>query len=83
MRSKKRSQQTSKRKKIPEILIVFGSRVREERLRLHLTQIQLGVRCEMTGNHIGMVERAEVAISLDRAEKIAKALGKDFQLFLR
>jgi transcriptional regulator with XRE-family HTH domain len=62
--------QTMKR----DILIKFGQRVREERMRLKLSQEELAIRAGVHRTYIGMIERAEKNITLENIEKIAKAL---------
>jgi transcriptional regulator with XRE-family HTH domain len=57
-----------------EILAKFGSRVREERTKLGLSQEELASRAGVHRTYIGMVERAEKNITLTNIEKIAKAL---------
>ena len=58
-----------------DILIKFGQRVRNERIKLGLSQEQLAVRAGVHRTYIGMIERAEKNITLENIEKIAKALG--------
>jgi len=64
-----------------ELLTNFGNKVREERLRLGLSQEELAGRAGVHRTYIGMIERAEKNITLENIEKITKALGlkiKDF-----
>jgi len=56
------------------ILIKFGKKVRDERIKLHLSQEALAVRAGVHRTYIGMIERAEKNITLENIEKIAKAL---------
>lgn len=58
-----------------QLLIKFGRRVREERLRLDLSQEKLAEKAKVHRTYIGMIERAEKNITLSNMEKIAKALG--------
>ncbi len=58
-----------------EVLIKFGKRVREERMKLGLSQEQLAARAEVHRTYIGMIERAEKNITLENIEKICKALN--------
>lgn len=58
-----------------EILIKFGKRVREERIRLDLSQEELASRAGVHRTYVGMIERAEKNITLENIQKIAKALG--------
>lgn len=59
-----------------QILIHFGKRVHEERLKKGLSQERLGELAKVHRTYIGMIERAEKNITLTNMEKIAKALGK-------
>ena len=56
------------------ILIKFGKKVRDERIKLHLSQEALATRAKVHRTYIGMIERAEKNITLENIEKIAKAL---------
>lgn len=58
-----------------KILIKFGEKVRENRLKLGLSQEELASRADVHRTYIGMIERAEKNITLENIEKIAKALG--------
>jgi len=57
-----------------EVLIKFGNRVREERLKRGLSQEALADKAGVHRTYIGMIERAEKNITLKNIEKIAKAL---------
>lgn len=56
------------------ILIKFGKKVRDERIKLNLSQEALATRAGVHRTYIGMIERAEKNITLENIEKIAKAL---------
>ena len=58
-----------------EILIKFGKKVREIRVRQNLSQEKLATKAGVHRTYIGMIERAEKNITLENIEKIAKALG--------
>lgn len=58
-----------------EILIKFGERIKEERLKQKLSQEQLASKAGVHRTYIGMIERAEKNITLETIEKIAKALN--------
>lgn len=58
-----------------QLLIKFGKRVREERLRLNISQEKLGEKAKVHRTYVGMIERAEKNITLTNMEKFAKALG--------
>ena len=57
-----------------QVLISFGNRVREERLKQNLSQEALAAKAGVHRTYIGMIERAEKNITLENIEKIAKAL---------
>jgi transcriptional regulator with XRE-family HTH domain len=59
-----------------KILIQFGTRVRNERLKNGISQERLGQLAKVHRTYIGMIERAEKNITLTNMEKIARALGK-------
>lgn len=58
-----------------EILIQFGRKLRNERIKLGLSQEQLASRAKVHRTYIGMIERAEKNITLKNIEKICKALN--------
>lgn len=58
-----------------EILVKFGKKVREHRLKLGLSQEALAAKAEVHRTYIGMIERAEKNITLANIEKIACALN--------
>lgn len=57
-----------------EILIKFGKKVREERIKQGLSQEGLALKAGVHRTYIGMIERAEKNITLENIEKITKAL---------
>lgn len=57
------------------ILIIFGNKVREQRLKKGLSQEELASRAGLHRTYIGMIERAEKNITLENIEKIALALN--------
>jgi transcriptional regulator with XRE-family HTH domain len=57
------------------ILIKFGQKVRNERMKLGLSQEELASRAEVHRTYIGMIERAEKNITLENIEKVCKALN--------
>ena len=58
-----------------EILVKFGNRIREERLKQGLSQEELASRAGVHRTYIGMIERAEKNITLENIEKITRALN--------
>ncbi|MDD3925819.1 MAG: helix-turn-helix transcriptional regulator [bacterium] len=62
-----------------DIIIKFGKRIREERLKLGISQEELAERAGLHRTYIGMIERGEKNITLRNIEKIAKALNISIQ----
>lgn len=58
-----------------EILIKFGQKVREERIKQHLSQEELARKAGVHRTYIGMIERAEKNITLENIYKISQALN--------
>ncbi len=65
------------------LLILFGRRVREERLKLNLSQESFAELAGVHRTYIGMIERAEKNITLTNIEKIAGALGVEISQLLK
>lgn len=65
------------------ILEKFGDRVRQERLKLNLSQETLASRAGVHRTYIGMIERAEKNITLESIVKIAKGLDIAIDELLR
>ena len=57
-----------------EILVKFGNKVRERRVKLGLSQEELAHRAGVHRTYIGMIERAEKNITLENIQKISEAL---------
>ncbi len=55
----------------------FGSRVRERRTELGLSQEALADSCELHWTYIGQVERGQRNLTLHNVIRIAEALGVD------
>ncbi len=64
-----------------QILTKFGNKVREERLRLGLSQEELAARANVHRTYIGMVERAEKNITIENIEKIVSGLNMSLSNF--
>lgn len=56
------------------ILVKFGYKVRELRLKQNISQEKLAEKANVHRTYIGMIERAEKNITLINIDKIAKAL---------
>lgn len=53
----------------------LGERVREERLRLHLTQAQLAEAIDISDTYMGAIERGERCLTLDTLVRLVNRLG--------
>jgi transcriptional regulator with XRE-family HTH domain len=58
-----------------DIVVSFGQRVRQVRLKRGMSQEELAYRAGLHRTYIGMIERAEKNITLRNIQKIADALG--------
>ena len=56
------------------VLIKFGAKVREERLKRKLSQEALAEKADLHRTYIGMIERGKKNITLGNIIKIAAAL---------
>ena len=65
-----------------DVLIEFGQRVREERVRRNLSQEELAEKAGVHRTYIGMIERAEKNITLRNIQKIARAFGVSIAFLL-
>jgi len=52
----------------------LGEKIRDERIKMGLSQEDLAEKSSLTRNYIGQIERAEKRIHLETLAKIAKAL---------
>lgn len=57
-----------------EILVKFGERVRDERLKNGFYQEEIAAKAGLHRTYIGMIERGEKNITLGNMSKISKAL---------
>lgn len=60
-----------------KLSVIFGENVKRERERLGKSQIELAQQTESSGTYIGLIERAQVSVTLPKIERLCKALGKD------
>lgn len=58
-----------------DVLIQFGQKVRQERLKRKFSQEKFADIAGVHRTYIGMIERAEKNITLENIQKISKALG--------
>jgi len=53
----------------------LGERIREERLRLKLTQAKLAEAVDISDTYMGSIERGERSLTLDTLVRLANRLG--------
>lgn len=53
----------------------LGERIREERLRLNLTQAQLAEAIDISDTYMGAIERGERCLTLDTLVRLVNRLG--------
>ena len=53
----------------------LGKRIREERLKLHLTQEKLAEDIGVSNTYIGLIGRGERSVTLDTLVRLANRLG--------
>ena len=53
----------------------LGERIREERLRLHLTQAQLAEAIDISDTYMGAIEGGERSLTLDTLVRLVNRLG--------
>lgn len=53
----------------------LGKRIREERLRLNLTQAQLAESIDISDTYMGAIERGERSLTLDTLVRLVNRLG--------
>ena len=64
--------------------VAFGKTVREIRLELGLSQEKLAQKVKVSRNFLGSVERGESSLSLEVAERLAKAVDMRIsELFMK
>ena len=60
-----------------DVHILFGLRIKELRLKAHISQEELSFRCGLSKNYISDVERGTRYISLKAISKLAYGLHVD------
>ena len=61
---------------------ILGQRIREERLRLKLTQEQLSERIDVTASYLGAVERGEKSMTLEKLIALINVFGVSMDYIL-
>jgi len=62
--------------RIEETLKKIGTNVKKARLKMGLTQEQLGEKSGLDSRHIGFIERGEINSTIKTICKIANGLGR-------
>lgn len=63
--------------------LALGRRIREERLKLNLTQERLSESIDVSNSYIGQIERGERSLTLETLIKISKRLGVTVDYLLK
>lgn len=63
--------------------ISLGKRIREERLKLNLTQEQLAEYADISASYMGQIERGERKVTLDTLIKITNKLRVSIDYLLK
>lgn len=61
----------------------LGQRIREERLKLNLTQSQLAESIDISDTYIGQIERGERSLTLDTLVRLVNRLGVTIDYLLK
>ena len=61
----------------------LGQRIREERLKLKLTQSQLAEDIDISDTYIGQIERGERSLTLDTLVRLVNRLGVSIDYLLK
>ncbi|MCH3965521.1 MAG: helix-turn-helix domain-containing protein [Clostridium sp.] len=63
--------------------VALGKRIREERLKLRLTQEKLAEDVDVSSSYIGQVERGERSVTLDTLIRITRRLSVTIDYLLK
>jgi transcriptional regulator with XRE-family HTH domain len=66
-----------------DILVRFGQRVREMRLKTGASQENFAEKCELDRTYIGGIERGERNVALRNINEIARGLGVSLSELMR
>ena len=61
----------------------LGQRIREERLKLNLTQSKLAEDIDISDTYIGQIERGERSLTLDTLVRLVNRLGVSIDFLLK
>lgn len=61
----------------------LGQRIKEERLKLNLTQEQLAESIDISNSYMGQIERGERSLTLDTLVRLANRLGVTIDYLLQ
>ena len=61
----------------------LGQRIREERLKLNLTQAQLAEAIDISDTYVGQIERGERSLTLDTLVRLVNRLGVTIDYLLK
>ncbi len=61
----------------------LGERIREERLKLNLTQAKLAEDIDISDTYVGQIERGERSLTLDTLVRLVNRLGVSIDYLLK
>jgi len=61
----------------------LGKRIKEERLKLNLTQAKLAEEIDISDTYMGQIERGERSLTLDTLVRLASRLGITIDFLLK
>ena len=65
-----------------DLAIQFGTKLRDKRKALGISQDKLALLAEIDRSYAGRIERGEVNITLEKAYQLAEVLGCDVRTLL-
>ena len=84
MNAKRAKRDPGSRRAVPDNLrTIFGENLRAARLKAGLTQVELAERAKVERTYVTQIEAGSRNITLDIADALAKAVGKNVRSLLR
>ena len=66
-----------------DVHILFGLRIKELRLKAHISQEELSFRCGLSKNYISDVERGKTTVEIGKVMQLISILGLDININVR
>ena len=65
-----------------ELVVAFGLKLRQQRKKAGITQNELAEKTGVTRVYVGLIERGETSITLEKVYRLAEALDCDISELL-